>query len=107
MSVNPSYCPARPFCIRGTASLLLVTFLGTAAAVADSPQLDRATLQKLKAATVYLQVKLPDGSEAQGSGFFVRCPCRLISMPHAAGIVPGVAEAAAALPYRSRRTSAG
>jgi S1-C subfamily serine protease len=46
------------------------------------PKLDVATLKKVKAATVHLQVKVPDGRVLQGSGFFTDEPGLIVTNAH-------------------------
>ncbi len=50
-------------------------------------QLDRATLQKIKDATVYFRVTQPDGSIAQGSGFFGLAPGLVLTNAHVLGML--------------------
>jgi S1-C subfamily serine protease len=49
---------------------------------AEGPPLDAAALKKVKAATVYLQVKLLDGRVIQGSGFFTDEPGLVATNAH-------------------------
>jgi S1-C subfamily serine protease len=50
-------------------------------------EMDAATLQKIKRATVHLQVKLIDGSVAQGSGFFSEAPGVILTNAHVLGML--------------------
>ena len=49
---------------------------------ADGPQLDAATLKRVKAATVHFKVTLSDGRIAQGSGFFTDEPGLIVTNAH-------------------------
>ncbi len=52
-------------------------------------QLDAATLRKVKQATVYLRVELPNGSAAEGSGFLCAAPRIVITNAHVLGMLRG------------------
>lgn len=54
------------------------------AARADAP---RATLQKVKRATVYLQVKTPGGAVYEGTGFFADEPGLIVTNAHVLGML--------------------
>ena len=78
------------FPVRTIATLLLgVVWLAIPHVVrADAPGgLDAAVLKKVKAATVHLEVSLPDGSTAEGSGFFVDEPGVLLTNAHVLGML--------------------
>jgi predicted Zn finger-like uncharacterized protein len=50
-------------------------------------QLDRAVLTKVKLATLYLRITLPDGSVSQGSGFFGVEPGLVLTNAHVLGML--------------------
>ena len=54
---------------------------------ADEGQLDTAVLKKVKAATVHLEVTLPDGSTVEGSGFFTDEPGVVLTNAHVLGML--------------------
>jgi hypothetical protein len=60
----------------------LSALLAPGTARAEGPVLDAAVLNKVKAATVYLQVKLLDGRVIQGSGFFTDEPGLVATNAH-------------------------
>lgn len=68
------------FFLRGVFGLAVLCLLDSVRA--DSPSLDVATLKKVKAATVYLQVRLTDNRIVQGSGFFVDEPGLIVTNAH-------------------------
>jgi V8-like Glu-specific endopeptidase len=53
----------------------------------SSGRLDRATLTKIKEATLYMRVTLPDGRVAQGSGFFALSPGLVLTNAHVLGML--------------------
>ncbi|MHB1426130.1 MAG: S1C family serine protease [Gemmataceae bacterium] len=60
--------------------------------VPDGPlpsQLDPAALRKIKQATVYLKVDLPNGSAAEGSGFLCLAPRIVVTNAHVLGMLRG------------------
>jgi S1-C subfamily serine protease len=61
--------------------------LAAAATLADAPKLDRAELKRLKAATVLLKVKLSDGREVSGSGFFAHDKGLVLTNAHVLGML--------------------
>ncbi|HKI35892.1 MAG TPA: trypsin-like peptidase domain-containing protein [Gemmataceae bacterium] len=67
------------------AATLLAILVGPARA--DAPKLDAAALKQAKRATVYLQVKLPDGSTVQGSGFLGVEPGLVVTNAHVLGML--------------------
>src|SRR5260221_4665448 len=71
--------------IRCAIAALVGVGLSAAVARADGP-LDPAVLKKLKAGTVQLEVKLPDGKTAFGSGFFTEEPGVVITNAHVLGL---------------------
>ncbi|OAI48258.1 hypothetical protein AYO44_07450 [Planctomycetaceae bacterium SCGC AG-212-F19] len=81
----PSY---PPICFPGrrwllvSASLILFAGLALSTAGAQAPPLDAAVLAKVKAATVFLQVKLHDDRTIQGSGFFTDEPGLIATNAH-------------------------
>src|SRR5205823_14161485 len=88
MSTMPTFRAHQGVARRAAGLLLVVALLGGAAAsLADAPRLDKATLDKVKAATAYLQVRLPDGSVSQGSGFFTFEPGLVITNAHVLGML--------------------
>src|SRR5476651_2267497 len=75
-------------CVPQVLLFAAAVFLGTAGlSNAGEPKLDAATLQKIKQATVHLQVKLIDGSIAQGSGFFSEAPGVILTNAHVLGML--------------------
>jgi S1-C subfamily serine protease len=69
---------------------LVIGFLWLTAGVpsrADNPSLDVAVLKAVKAATVHLEVVLPDGTTAEGSGFFTDEPGVLVTNAHVLGML--------------------
>ncbi|HWG42631.1 MAG TPA: serine protease [Gemmataceae bacterium] len=65
--------------------LLATVLLGSACiARADAP---RATLQKVKHATVYLQVRTPGGAVYEGTGFFADEPGLIVTNAHVLGML--------------------
>ena len=66
----------------GPAVLALFVLLAANARAADTPQIDPAVLQKVKAATVHFKVTLSDNRIAQGSGFFTDEPGLIITNAH-------------------------
>jgi S1-C subfamily serine protease len=64
----------------------------TVAHVPEGPvpgQIDPGTLRKVKQATVYLRVDLPNGSAAEGSGFLCAAPGIVITNAHVLGMLRG------------------
>jgi len=60
---------------------------GLSVRAADSTQLDAAVLKKVKAATVHLEVTLPDSSQVEGSGFFTDEPGVVLTNAHVLGML--------------------
>jgi S1-C subfamily serine protease len=54
---------------------------------ADNPPLNPAVLKKVKEATVHLEVSLPNGSTAEGSGFFTDEPGVILTNAHVIGML--------------------
>ena len=54
---------------------------------ADNPSLNPAVLKKVKEATVHLEVSLPNGSTAEGSGFFTDEPGIILTNAHVIGML--------------------
>src|ERR1043165_1790570 len=68
--------------------LATASFFGPAhLSSANEPKLDAATLQKVKQATVQLQVRMIDGSMAQGSGFLCEEPGVILTNAHVLGML--------------------
>lgn len=68
--------------------LFLAVLFASAAARADSaPKIDKATLQKIKSATVYLQVRAAGGAVYEGTGFFVDEPGLIVTNAHVLGML--------------------
>jgi S1-C subfamily serine protease len=55
--------------------------------LADGAQLSAETVQRVKQATVYLRVTLPDGRTTEGSGFFGGPPKVLLTNAHVVGML--------------------
>jgi len=68
-------------------ALALLLLAGAVPLWADTTAMDAARLQKLKQATVYLQVKLPNGQVAAGSGFFAEEPGLVVTNAHVLGML--------------------
>jgi S1-C subfamily serine protease len=83
MNAMPSFGVAR----RLLGLLLVIALLGGAVSLADAPRLDKDTLAKVKEATAYLQVRLPDGTISQGSGFFAVEPGLVLTNAHVLGML--------------------
>ncbi len=81
MSLNPRPTGRAALRCRPIALLAVLVLALAPAARADDP-LDAAVLKKVKAATVYLRVKLTDGRVVQGSGFFTDEPGLIVTNAH-------------------------
>lgn len=78
------HAPASSRC-RAAALLVAALLLAVPPLRADAPK--PATVQKVKQATVYLRVKLPDDSVVQGSGFFTAAPGLIVTNAHVMGML--------------------
>jgi S1-C subfamily serine protease len=70
------------------AALLALWFMPTRTAHADQ-QLNLAVLKKVKEGTVHLEVSLPNGTTAEGSGFFTDEPGVVLTNAHVLGMLDG------------------
>jgi hypothetical protein len=61
--------------------------LATSLARADNPTLDAAVLKKVKAATIHLEVQLPNGTTVEGSGFCTDQPGLVLTNAHVLGML--------------------
>jgi S1-C subfamily serine protease len=69
------------------AALALATWLPGPPLRAEAPKIEKKTLDKIKQATVYLRVKLPDGSVVEGSGFFADAAGVVVTNAHVLGML--------------------
>ena len=70
-------------------ALALITGMSLAASLvlAEGESLAPAVLKKVKAATVHLEVSLPGGGSAEGSGFFTDEPGVILTNAHVLGML--------------------
>jgi hypothetical protein len=88
-------------CVRLSACLLLAAPASPGGrAEAQAPKIDKATLQKVKQATVLVTARLPDGSISQGSGFLAFEPGLVITNAHVLGMLEPTSRPPTALVVR-------